>query len=40
MTNKPALGGGVILGGIVALLLIILLPMSFSYLDFYEVRTF
>lgn len=36
MANKPALGCGAIAGIIGALLLIILLPMSFSYLDFYE----
>lgn len=36
MSNKPAIGAGLILAGIAALLLIILLPMSFSYLDFYE----
>lgn len=34
--SKPAIGGGAVIFGIVALLLIILLPMSFSYLDFYE----
>lgn len=37
MSNKAApIGIGAIVGGIVALLLVILLPMSFSYLDFYE----
>lgn len=36
MANKPAIGVGAIAAGVVALLLIILLPMSFSYLDFYE----
>lgn len=36
MSNKAPIGIGAIVGGIVALLLVILLPMSFSYLDFYE----
>jgi len=37
MSNiKPALGCGGIVAIVAALLLIILLPMSFSYLDFYE----
>jgi len=36
MGAEKAIGGGLIAAGIGALLLIILLPMSFSYLDFYE----
>jgi hypothetical protein len=35
---RIAIVAGVVIGLIGALLLVILLPMSFSYLDFYEVR--
>ena len=37
---KMGILGGIIIGVLGTILLVILLPMSFSYLDFFEVRFF